>query len=1188
MLWAIARFELKKRLGLVSTYVYAGILFLLGWFMLVASAGLFQSVSVSVGGGKVMANGPVSLQQFTSFVTYLGLLIIAALMGHAVLQDFEHDTSALFFTAPIKKRDYLLGRMVGSLLVVVAIFSAIGFGEAFGTVTPGIDKSLIQSAPLTTYLVPYLTSVLPNVIFAGGLFFALATATRKIMPVYVTCVVMLIGYLIAGNLIQQLDRRLLAALLDPFGVTAIHELTRYWTPVEKNARMVPLAGPFLWNRVLWTSIGLSLFGFVYARFRFEHRSGAEGRSANVIELPKEEPLPRAESTRPVTSARLLVKLTSLAFRETVKNIYFPVMVLAGVLFMLVTSYNLGSLFGTRTYPVTGQLLRVTGGSFELFVIIITVFYAGELTWRERDHRVDQLMDASPIPGWVSWLSKLLALFQVQVVLLAVVMVTSMAIQAFKGYFHFEPLLYLKDLFGIRLIEYCLLCVLALVVQSVIQNKYLGYFAMVLYMVGDQFLPALGFQHHLYDYGSTPPAPYSDMNGFGHFLYGVYSFDAYWAAMAVLLAVAIQLTWIRGVETGPSARLRVARTRWTGPWRLTAAVAAVAFVALGGFIFWNTNVLNHYRSEFQNDELKAQYEKRYKSLADVPQPRITAETVALDLDPARRHLDVRGTFQLLNKTSQPVTRVFVNLPEEAKIRSLMIGDGVQASASDKAQGFYTFDLPAPLAPGGTSKLTFDLEYAQRGFTNGQGDTSVVENGTFFNSGVFPHLGYQEDAELSDDQARKRHGLAPKERMADVADLKARQNTYIANDADWIDFEATISTAPDQRAIAPGYLQKEWVENGRRYFTYKTTNKILNFTGFLSARYAVKRDAWKDVAIEIDYQPGHTYDLDRMIAGIQETLEYASTNFSPYQHKQVRILEFPRYHQFAQSFPNTIPFSESVGFIAYVNPNDPDDVDYPFYISAHEVAHQWWAHQVIGGNVQGATMLSESMAQYTALMVMKHHFGEAGMRRFLKYELDRYLFGRATERKKELPLERVENQQYIHYQKGSLAMYALQDAIGEDAVNRALAGYIQKVAFQEPPYTNSLELVAALKAVTPPDRQYLIHDLFETITLYENRAVSATAKPAGADGEYDVTMKVIAKKVRADEKGAETPVPLNDLIDVGVLDENGKALALEKKRITAENAEFTVHVKGKPAKAGIDPLNKLIDRSSSDNVVKVEGI
>src|SRR5437762_1636007 len=158
-----------------------------------------------------------------------------------------------------------------------------------------------------------------------------------------------------------------------------------------------------------------------------------------------------------------------------------------------------------------------------------------------------------------------------------------------------------------------------------------------------------------------------------------------------------------------------------------------------------------------------------------------------------------------------------------------------------------------------------------------------------------------------------------------------------------------------------------------------------------------------------------------------------------------------------------------------------------------------------------------------MVMKRKAGEARMRKFLAYELDRYLTGRAFEQKKELPLGRVENQPYIHYRKGSLVMYALQDYIGEDKVNQAVRQFRDAVAFKGPPYPNSPQLVAALRGVTPPELSYLIDDMFEQIVLYDNRATSARAKRL-PDGSYEVTIGVKAKKLRADALGKEDEVAL----------------------------------------------------------------
>jgi aminopeptidase N len=367
-------------------------------------------------------------------------------------------------------------------------------------------------------------------------------------------------------------------------------------------------------------------------------------------------------------------------------------------------------------------------------------------------------------------------------------------------------------------------------------------------------------------------------------------------------------------------------------------------------------------------------------------------------------------------------------------------------------------------------------------------------------------------------------------------------------------------------------------------------ILNFYSFLSARYAVKRDRWdgpsgEPVAIEIYYHPGHEYNLARMVESVKKSLSYFTASFGPYQHRQVRILEFPRYQTFAVSFPNTIPYSEAIGFIARVEKQE--DVDFPFYVTAHEVAHQWWAHQVIGGNVQGVAMLSETLAQYSALQVLEHEYGTGQMKKFLKYELDKYLIGRASERKKELPLLRVENQPYIYYQKGSLAMYALRDYIGEARLNAALARFVADKKFQQPPYTTSRELLSYLRTATPEPLQYVLDDLFEHITLYDNRATGVSYART-ADGKYAVTIEVNAKKFRADDLGNEQEIAMNDLVDIGVFAApergrigEGKPLYFAKHRITSGAQRIAVVVNEAPARAGIDPYNKLIDRVSRDN-------
>ncbi len=485
--------------------------------------------------------------------------------------------------------------------------------------------------------------------------------------------------------------------------------------------------------------------------------------------------------------------------------------------------------------------------------------------------------------------------------------------------------------------------------------------------------------------------------------------------------------------------------------------------------------------------------------------------------------------------------------------------------------------------------FRMHVAYKGFANEPVGEQIVHNGTFINSFAFPHFCYDENRQLTDNNDRRKYGLGPAERLPKRDDAAAHGNNLISCDADWVHFQATLSTSADQIALAPGYLQKEWVKDGRRYFHYVQDTPILDFFSFQSARYKVARDKWHDVDLEIYYDPQHPYNVGRMFKAMKLSLDYYDKHFGPYQFRQLRILEFPDYASFAQSFANTVPFSEAIGFIADLR--KPSDIDYVTYVTAHEIGHQWWAHQAIGANVQGVTMLDESLAQYSALMVMKHLYGPTRMRKFLKYELDRYLRGRAGERVEEMPLALVENQPYIHYRKASVIFYALADYIGEDKVNAALRTWLDKVKFQQPPYTDTRELIADLRAQAGPQYQNLITDFIDKITLFDNRMVSATAKKLG-NGKYEVTLHVHAGKYYADGKGKETRAKLDIPVEVGVFaqakdgeEQDEKPLYLARVPVKDGDSILTVTVAGVPYEAGIDPFNELVDRVSDDNRAQV---
>ena len=1184
----ILRFELRQQLQAPLFWVIAA--------AFGALAFAFTSTDIVVLGGasgNVLRNAPLVIVRLLSVLTVLSVFLITIFVAGAALRDFDQRTSELFFSTPMSRGAYLGGRFAAGYLAALAIMLVCALGLALGGAMPWIDAARLGPASWYGYAWSFGVMIIPNMLFIASLLFLLATTTRSLLATYVGVIAYFVLQGVAGYLSRDIDHHTIAAMLDPFGGRTLGLVTRYWSPDQGNHRLPTLTGVLLFNRLFWIGISIVMLVATYLLFRPDREGLQLPRRKKRAEPPMLRPSVKVASlTLPqvTTGNGWRVHLHQLRAQfvfdtlGVVRSVALLVLLTLSLVLMLVSLVSSGLVYGTPVWPVSHQVLTAINGSFSLPLIIIVIFYAGELVWRERSQHSAEVTDAFPVPDWVPLTAKFGALLTIIVLMLLIGAIVGMGWQLAHGYTSLEPGLYLGML-ALNAIPFVLIAVLALFLQVISNNKFLGYLLSILWVAASSIgLSLLHWNHNLYNYGSGPSVPYSDMNGFGHFLTGALWFDGYWACLAVVMLVLAALFWARGTDDAWRNRLREAGARLRVPTLVVLVIASLAFIGCGAWIYHNTNVLNSYRNSTAKEVQRADYEKKYGKYKDAPQPRITAVKADVDIHPYERRLDIRAHYTLVNKHDAPISELYVNFTDQFTVKSLMFAAHDTVS-EDKDLGFNVYRLKTPLAPGASMDFDFTLEYAPKGFTNETGDTFLVHNGTFFNNGMLPQIGYQTQYQLTDRNDRRKYELsADVPRMPSLGDEKARANNYISNDADWIDFDTTVSTAADQIALAPGTLQKEWTAHGRRYFHYTMQRPMLNFFAYLSARYTVKHVLWKGVDISVYYNPAHAWNVDRMIESAKDSLDYYDVNYTPYQFKQLRIVEFPGYAAFAQSFANTIPFSESIGFIADLR--DKSRVDYVYDVTAHEIAHQWWAHRVIGANMQGSTMLSESLAQYSSLMVMKHKYGADQIHKFLKYELDAYLAGRATEKLAEEPLAKVENQPYIHYRKGSLVFYALQDYIGESRLNAMLKQFLIDKGFQQPPYTTSQEFMDALSKAAGPQWQPLLVDFFWKITLFDNRITEATAKKL-PNGQYEVTMKLHAGKVYVDGTGKETagqpdiPIPIGVFAASPGAGRDGKPLYLKKRMLADGESTIKVTVDGKPALAGIDPYNELIDKVSGDN-------
>ena len=1196
MLTRIAAFEVRYQLRSPLFFIGFALFFLL----------TFGSVTIDqiqIGGrGNVNVNSPFALLQTLAIMNILALFVVTAFVANVVIRDDETGFGPIIRATPIRKCDYLPGRFLGAITVAFIVVASVPLAVLVGSWMPWLDAEKVGPFVPWHYLYALLWYGLPTLLVMGAAFFALATATRSMMWSYVGVIAFMVLFITSRVLLRDPAYDTISALSDPFGIGALMQTTKYWTASERNTQLPAISGLILYNRLIWLGVAAALFGLAYAIFRFEDkgsRSAPAGKAGAAKDAPAPEIKPLARpSPGGAASFQQLLALTRFDMRFVFKSPAFFVLLGLGIFNAFGALVGTVEFRGTEYFPVTRALVGALQGSYTLFPIIIAIYYAGELVWRDRERRMHEIVGATAAPDWAFLVPKVLAIAMVLLSTFVVGAAAGALFQLFHGYTRIEPGAYFLWFILPGLIAAVQLAALSVFVQVVVSQKFFGWAVMLLYVVASITFNTIGWEHNLYLYGGSPDAPLSDMNGLGRFWIGRAWFQAYWLAFALMLLVLAYALRSRDAET----RLRVSVSRLKfrlagtpGRW---LAAATLVWAGAGSFIFYNTNVLNPYRTQPEEEKFLAEYERKFLPFEHLPQPRIISVKLAVDLEPARARARTVGSYVIENRTGAPLDKVHVRWMRPLKMQTLEV-EGAKLEKEFGEFDYRIYAFATPMAPGEKRAIRFTTLLEERGFPNSQPLTRIVDNGTFLNNfEIAPLLGMDRSSLLHDRAKRRKYHLPADLRPPKLEDTAASANHYLRHDSDWVTAELSVTTDADQTPLAPGYTVSDTTAGGRRTLVTRTEAPIQHFFSIQSARYAVRKQEWKNpqgepVSLAVYYTPQHEHNVQRMLDAMTASLQLFSRSFSPYQFRQARILEFPAYESFAQSFANTIPYSEGIGFIQNHNDARNDEqIDLVTYVTAHEMAHQWWAHQVIGADKQGSTLLSETFAQYSALLVMEKLYGPEQIRKFLKGELDRYLRSRGGEVVEELPLNRVENQSYIHYQKGSLAMYWLKEVVGADVVNRALQKLLADFAFKPAPYPASTDFLRLLRAEAGPAHDPLITDLFEKITLYDMKARDATARKL-PDGKYQVSFTVEARKLHADGKGKETEAPLDEPFDLGVFtEEPGKkgykresVLLMERRPIKSGKQVVTLTVSAKPRFAGVDPYNKRIDRNSDDNLTRV---
>jgi len=1195
MLLGITRFEIRYQLKNPVFWVAIAIFFLLGF-------GLTASENVSFGSpGTVKENSPYAIAIATAVFTLFYLFIITAFVANAIVRDDSSGFAPIVRATAVTKTQIVLGRFLGGLIVAWLGYLSVPLGMAVGSLMPWVDAETVGPQKIAYYAWNFAVFALPNVLLTSAALFALATVMRSMMASYIGAVVLVMGYLVTVSVAgQNIEYRETFARFEPLGNGALAEATRYWTQSEMNSRLVDLSGLLLFNRLFAIGLAVAFLGLTLWRFSMTERAPSKRRLRKLARRDLADArlaaLPALLDGGRIT-ARDATPSRWIQFNARLRTEVRQVLLSPGLLVLSIFAIgNAGaglwlgqSQFGTSNHPTLAETIGTVRNSVSIVLLMIAAFYGGELVWRERDRKMNELIDSTPVPSWVMTVPKILAIFVILLIINLVGMMTGLAYQLIEGASQFGLAQYFGWFIIPAAIDGLLIAVLAVVLQVLSPNKYLGWGLLFIWFVGMIFLENMGYSNPLYTYADSPNVPLSDFNGVGSFWKGALTLQFYWLCCALILAVIAHLLWPRGTDLGLKVRLaRALRQRPFAPLAI-AGSAAVVMAATGAYAYHNIKTLNRYETSDEVEKYSADYERKYLKYEKLSRPVVTKVVLDAQLFPADRRLIVDGRYDLRNDTATPIRDIHVRKGDRDLEWLKLEVAGARLVSDDAKFGYRIYRFDAPLAPGASTSLAFTSRTWRRGFPAGAPATDVIENGTFANNLSFaPTIGMGRQGLLSDRTQRRRQGLSAELRMAKLEDTSATSRNYIGTD--WVQSDITLTTDAGQTPIAPGNRVSDVTNGTRRTARFVSPAPILNFFSIQSADYQIAKRNHNNVELSVYYHRGHDWNVTKMLKAMATSLDYYRANFGPYQFNYARIIEFPGYARFAQAFAGTMPYSESIGFNS--NTEDPTKIDFTTYVIAHEIGHQYWAHQVVGADIQGGTLTSETLAQYSALMVMQKLYGRDQIRRFLKFELDSYLSSRKGEAVEELPLNRVENQGYVHYRKGALAMFLLQERLGEDAVNRALARFVAKYRFKGAPYLRSTDLIAEFRReAKTPEQQQLITDLFERITLYDLKLTDAVTR-RDATG-WTTTLTIAADKYYAAGKGAETKTRLAEPIEVGLfvarpgLDTFAAKdlVVMRREPVRSGVQKVILHSKVKPTFAGIDPYNFYIDRNSDDNVSAV---
>lgn len=1134
-------------------------------FVLLFGAFIGANLRLSIS-PDIFKNSPYTVAYMTGFLSLFCIFFAVIFTTQILFREKDSNFNLILFSTPMRKKDYLLSRFLAVFSITFICFALLILGFAVGqNLFSGNSNN--TGFHILFYLQPLILFGLLNSFFCSALLCSFGWLTKNKLMVYVTGLFIYIAYMVllifsgspimAKGMPQSAEVVRLSAMLDPFGLSGYFLQTSNWSVTQRNTELIPLSGVFLCNRIGVVLVSLVSLLVAFKKFSFSTSDKGKNKKSKALNSEKHTSAVFKTIQLSKHSSRhwaTLFSFTKLDIKYIIKSIPF-VLICIGLLFCL-SMEMFGSIEkGIRLplkYASSGLMAKTIIDNFHGFCLIVILFYGNEITWRSKNSNFYLIENATPA-GKASWFfSKWLTLTIIILILSTLMIFLGIGFQLAYDY----PSINWPAYGGVYLFNSFQLMVSAgiiIIVQKIVNHKYLGLaVTCVLLFFSATTLSKNLISHPLLTFQIPYSGYYSDLNGYGLYV-ASYAWQIIFGLNVVLLAGLFLLKF-------KNLKLK------TLPYFL-------GLLALGYFSSYK--ITAGYEPKDENIALAkmADYEKEYRKFQNLPQPTITDVSTNIDLYPEENRYNVKGKYIFENKTDKPITALLIGFSDNIKISKGNLIVGNESFVLKKENTIIT--LKKPLLPKSKGQLDFEFSYSWSAVNGHESFNAIVGNGSFMRiSRYYPQFGYALDNEIVDENIRKQFDL---EKATELTKIEAPKTSI----DDFINLKTIISTNSEQIAIGVGDLQKQWKDNNRNYFYYETPSPIPFRFAVSSAKYAVKTASQNGKKIEIYYHPSHHENVDHLLKNIQLTMQYCEANFGIYPYKTIRFAEVSGFTKgfAATAYPATIYMTEDMVFHADIKDSKEQDVINE--LAGHELSHIWWGNnQISPDDREGSAMLTETLAMYTELMLVKKRHGKKGVLENIKLHNRMYLDERGYS--DERPLYKVlGDDTHLSYSKGVIAMYQLSELIGEETVNLALKNFLKHHGYpnQKPVSTDFLN---ELYSITSVEIHPKIDDLFKRITFYDFNITNEIVKNTGQN--YELSFEVDASKYYEDGKGNKTTTAFNDGLEIAIRYGNGSQKII-KLPAFKNKTSYKIALDKKPIEVEIDPYLKFIKPDSEKNLLKL---